>query len=48
MMAGGTRDAVTRILLGFERRGYILNTEGNIILIDLQSLDQIAHQRGGV
>ncbi len=48
MMAGGTREAVTRILLGFERRGYILNTEGNIILIDLDALQRISHQAGAV
>ncbi len=43
MMAGGTREAVTRILIGFERRGYILNTEGNVIVIDPGAMTRIAH-----
>lgn len=44
MMAGGTREKVTRILIEYERRGYLLNTEGNLILIDLDALRQIARR----
>lgn len=42
MMSGGTRDTVVRVVTQFERRGLLLNTEGNIILIDRDALATIA------
>lgn len=47
MLSGGTREAVTRLLVELERRGVLLNTEGNVILIDETALARIARLEKG-
>jgi CRP/FNR family transcriptional regulator/CRP/FNR family cyclic AMP-dependent transcriptional regulator len=42
MATGGTKDQVSKIVIDFEAAGFLVNTEGNIILIDSEPMVAIA------
>ena len=42
LLAGGSRRAVTRVLVEMQRQGILISTEGNLIVIDLPGLTELA------
>lgn len=47
MLSGGTREAVIRLLVELERRGLLLNTEGNVMVINADGLARLARLEKG-
>lgn len=42
LLAGGSRRAVARVLVEMQRKGVLISTEGNLIIIDLPGLEDLA------
>ena len=45
LLAGGSRRAVARVLIEMQRRGILIGTEGNLLIIDTGALQALASAR---